>query len=274
MTDAAPRALSSAELTELRTAFVKATLDPAKEQLAALDAQISAAHRSEVAAAQQAAFAALLPAGKDRSVVDGHDVVVLVNNSKEQGRGPESVTHAGVVAAHRIHQTLANVGEKGMTVAAHFWGGRATGKADLESKFGANGYNTNAASNAHDFLPAAKAILNQSTPDVATGRKTNYIIVSDGKVNDDVAAAASILSAAQTLNPKATLDFVVVSKAEGKTAIEKLAESLGRGVNVTKVASAAEVSGAVVKALQNRLVAQVGPPLTQVPPTVKQKPAV
>lgn len=257
MSNSAPSSNPSSleELRELRSYFA-AEAAKASQKLHDVDQLIAEAEKAQQAAAREAAVKAYLP-GDDKAVLNGHDFVFLVNNTKDAGHGPESLLGASVAPAYNFRSTLASAGLSSTTVKTLFWGGKTVGNSmDLDSKFGAAAYSTSGTVS-HKILPLAKHILNASVPDKKTERPVHYVIMSDGTLDDDVATTASILDAASRMNPNATFDFIVCN-ARGATAVERLVNTwndLGgaKKANAVRVYTPTQLDEAVKGVIKARL---------------------
>ncbi len=226
----------------------------ANKHLAELDSQIVEAEKLERQQRLDADFKLFMP-GDDKAVLQNRDFTFLINNTKGATKGehgPGTLIGATVAAAHKVHATV--VGVDGVTVTAKFWGDKYLMPVHLEK--GPNAYDVHPAE-AKDFLTAAKQLLSDNTPDNLSDRQKHYIIVCDGAITGDPAAAASILEAAAKFNPKATFDFVVCSgTATGgiDDLVKKWSEiASGQKPNLVKVAAPAEINGAVMGIIRARL---------------------
>ena len=260
---------SLAELRNVREQFVK-TQAAAQQQLSDIDKQIAEAARVEADAQREAALKQIIP-GNDKAVLKGHDILFMINNTKEAGRGPDSLLGAAVAAAYKAHSLVVSAGVDDASVAAKFWGGAATSILKLNSKFGDKAYDGTPAS-ARNFLAVAKEIMATNTPDQVTDRQKNYIIICDGAIAGDVAHSSAILESAAKFNPKATFDFVVCNAAA--TSIDALVQNWGvtasgQKPNLVKVGTPAEVTGAVLNIIKARLAGSVH---TQPTPAAKTSP--
>jgi hypothetical protein len=272
MTDAPREPSSKMTLPELRELRKYFTAEAAKvnDKIVGVDKLITTAEKAEHDAAREAALKVYAPDG-DKTALDGHDFIFLINNTKEAGHGPESLLGASTAAAHQFNATLASAGVRGTTVSTRFWGGKVMGnEMDLNSKFGAKAYNTNGQKDAHHFLPVAKTLMNASTPDNASGHAAHYIISGDGLLKEDPATLIPILEAAAALNPKATFDFVVCTNSS-MTAMERLVSDWnahGIKANLVKVFAPSQMGDAVNKIIQKHLKPAKAAPVAA-PPTPK-----
>lgn len=262
---------SLSELRELRTYFA-AEAAKANEKVAGVDKLIAEAEQAEREAAREAALSVYLPE-EGKGALNGHDFVFMANNTKEGGRGPDSLLGAQVAAAHKLHTALCGMGITSATVKQQFWGGNSLGNTmDLNSRFGASAYN-DSHSEAHKLLPAAKYILNACTPDQATDRATHYVLLGGGDIAEDVEVVANVLEAAAKLNPKATFDIVVCSN-KSITGLENLAHALqshGVKAGLTKVFAPKQIDEAVAGLVKSRLKGDAPPVATAAPRKAAKK---
>ncbi|MDE2336253.1 MAG: hypothetical protein KGL10_02970 [Alphaproteobacteria bacterium] len=260
--------MPSGTLRSLRDSFV-AALQPMQNKIEELDAQISAAEYREYQEKCAAAMHALVPGG-DKALLDDRRIVFLINNSKEGTKDAKSTfLNNAVGAAFTTATRVAYAGADRKMVNASFWG--IYGDLRLDPRFGGTDFNAND-KELHNFLPAAKKVLDMSTPDIVAGKTQNFVVICEGTLADDIAPSVAILAAAARLNPAATFDFVVCNAAE--TAMDKLVQAFsetedGKNVNLIKIAAPEEISAAVVAALKARMEGKVHtPPAPQLP--VKQ----
>jgi len=250
--DSAPQSLP--DLRKLREEFVKAQADTLKK-LEEVDKQISVIERAQAEERRKAAVGQIVPNG-DEAALGNREITFLINNTKEGGHGPESQLGEAVIAAYRIYSLAKEAKAKDVSVGVTFWGGRFTDGMKLDTQFGSKAYNTNGASKNWDFLPAAKKVLQDNTPDALTDKAKNYVVIGDGSVSGGIDNAVAILEAAAKFNPKATFDFVVVNAKD--TEMDKLVNkwsemASGQKPNIVKVGTPKEISGVVLKIIKARV---------------------
>lgn len=232
---------------KLRAARAAFALSAAKG-LADLDGAIADAERLERQQRLDAALREFMP-GEDKAVLKGHDFDFLLNNTKSMGHGPASPLGVAVAAAHKIYSTVA--GTEGISVAAHFWGGKVGALMEMRLNKGPGAYDTTPAE-AKDLFSAAKELLAVSASD----SQKHYIIVCDGDIAGNIDHTGAVLEAAARINPKATFDFIVCSTTETTgvdTLVQRWSKVAATKLNLVKVGTAEEITGAVMNVAKARL---------------------
>ncbi len=231
---------SSRELRQLRDEFQA----QAKNALTEIDQRLQAAEKAEAEAATKALIARFTATG-NLDALEGHEFIFLISNAKSMGHGPDSFLAAALDTLYDF-KTLAG---KDADISALFWGykGRPDGiylgrREDLQSK-----YLNPAKADSKEFLPVAKHILSENTPDKQSGKKRHYIIIGDGNCTDNLEHSTAILAAVALLNPSATLDFINCGNTAGnlKNAMPSAA--------VTKAMTHDEAIAAIMTAVKNRV---------------------
>ncbi len=264
--------MPSKQLRGLRDSFVTA-LQPLQNNIKELDRYIAASEARETAEKNAAALAELVPEGFDAAALGGHEFVFLINKSKEGGHDTsDCFLVSAVMAANHMRKLSRIADEKNANVTGQFWGDK--GAFLIPVKLGEESSYKEALTVAHNFVPAAKTILESSTPDKAAGKETHYVIIGEGKIDDSEENSVAILAAAAGLDPAATFDFVACSAEE--TAMEKLVEKLGataaaKSVRLVKVNTPADISSAVVGALRARLEKKEETPTLPANPVQEEK---
>ncbi|MBI3442137.1 MAG: hypothetical protein HY052_10125 [Proteobacteria bacterium] len=244
MTDEQPPKSSSKELRTLRDEFSQS----AKNTLNGFEKMITEAEQAEKQRELDALLSRFLPEN-GRAILPGHDIVFLINKSKDMGGG---MTSSLGVAMDTLYQISGAVkGVKDVTVSGRFWGKGPTSNIWMGSYDGIRNACDATGSNFKNFLPVAKETLVSNLPDLLTGRQTHYIVVCDGTITDSIENSASMLGAAAQFNPKATFDFIVIGAEKGN--IEGLAEKMQGAARFSRVTTAAEVADGIMTALKTRI---------------------
>ena len=198
---------------------------------------------------------AMISPGTDKSVTKGLNIEFLIHSTVPK-TGPGALLTASFDAAHRIHSLFQRTGVSAK-VAGRFFGGTLTKDNLPVAPLGlADGYR-GSISSGNSFDAAANHIMDDSRTAQQHGK--TYIVITDGNLNGNRDQLAFSLEALK-LNPKATVDFVVVTKEE-KAAVEGLLEKLQgtpaeKQIKVTKVSKADEIAAAVRSVIRNRVSAQ------------------
>lgn len=252
MANEEPRKFSD-ELKALRAEF-NDLAERTKKTVAALDSAISKQLLKESRDAQDAEVVAFAVPG-DLASVNGRDVTILINKSKDMGAGFDSTAGKAVDAAYKLH--LAAGYPYDVTVSGGQYD-NGTPKwlrlGDYERKEKAL---EKTESNQKDIVPALRDIMINNTPDRVKGRNNHYVIIGDGNFTDSTDTALQMIEATLLYNKKATFDFITVGAGGNIAALqEKAIHSLGADrIGFTKVEKGDDIWGALTGALKKRVTA-------------------
>lgn len=209
MNNVAPKTV--AELKAARDQF-RASAERDMERVRAIDAEIAEIQKAERLALREKTLADISPRAKE--VLKTADVTFFVNLASDA---------ADIVAsyAHKLYWAAQNA--EGSKIGLFHFGRARVQQHNAADHAGLDSARASAETPAKDeertdkslidrrVLPLSKKILEWNTPDVAGERARHYVVVlSSEKTDDNAEHAASLLQSALKLNPRLTLDVVVV----------------------------------------------------------------
>ena len=224
-----------------------------QREKAAKEAQAAAQEARKQAVAKT--LGSIISPGTDKSIIKNLNIEFLIHNTVPKS-GPGALLAPNFGAAHQIYSLFQET-RLAAKVTGLFFGGTLTKDNLPAAPLGAaDGYKTANASG-NSFEAAANHIMDDSRSAQQHGK--SYIVITDGNLSGNREQLAFSLEALR-LNPKATVDFVIVTK-EKKAAIEGLLEKLQgtpaeKQISVTKVGKADEISAAVRSVIRTRVNAQ------------------
>ena len=231
---------------QLELANKKEALQKEKEEQERIAAEEKAALLKE---AQE-----LVPAHTDKNISKNLKIEFLIHHTVPLS-GPGALVAPGFGAAHKVYSLLQKMDEKAKVTGRLFGATLTNDNLPVVALDTAEGYKA-ASARGNSFEAVAGRIMSDSSTGQARGK--NYIIITNGVLSGNIAQWAYALEALK-LNPKATVDFVVVNP-EKKTDIDALLEKLKgtpakKQINVIKVSKAEEITAGVKRAVRTRVAA-------------------
>lgn len=221
----------------------------AKNTVAHLDSAIAEAKSAEIRADLDRVLDQFIPT-VDKSALKGHDIVFLVNKSQDMGEGIFSPIGAALTTASSLS---AATGGHDAKVSALTWEGAGSTRGVNLSDFSRieKAYEKSR-DNAQNLLPAVKEIMIGNTPDKQDDRQKHYIIVSPGKLSDDLDHSAQMIATAMQMNPRITFDFISFGAGNVDELISKVGAPEDRKPAHQFVAKHEDLKGAVMSILSSR----------------------
>ena len=202
---------------------------------------------------------------------DGRDVTVYINRSADMGTGFAGFAGQAVTALMSVKTATEDCTNS--RIAGNFWSAGAPNAIKIGDIGSIDGLLSKpAAGAAKDMLPVAKEILNNNTPDRAGDKPRHYIIVLPATLSDDAVAARRLFDATQSLNGKATFDYVICGglEADAYATAKKLCPATSPTRDAIVVAKADDIAGVLTGILKQRVEAN---PVAKVQPVTAPKPA-
>jgi len=196
----------SAELKALRAEFAEVA-ERSKKALAQLDTAIFKAEMTELTERNNKVLDEFVLPG-NRASLDGHDVVILINKSKDMGAGYDSNIGAAINAAGKM--IGATQGRDATISAALYDTGSIRGIRFESDRLDKAREKTEA--NNKDLLVAVKDIMVANTPDKVSARHKHYVIISDGNLSGNEEATVQMIETTLRHNPKVTFDFINIGE--------------------------------------------------------------
>lgn len=252
----------SAELRAVRDEF-NDIAKRAQETVKKLDSLIWKAEAAELRAKHDKVLDQFV--ARDYERLKGHDVSIYISKTPAMGQGYNSPLGAAIGVAADINFALDSSHGASVSVATYEGPTRSVRLSNADGLDKARDKTTN---EVRDLQPVAKEILVSNTPDKATDRQKHYIIISDGKATDNIDVTAQMLTAAQALNPRITIDFINIGEKAAEGNIKDLAAKLN--APVYNVAKHEEVQGAMITVLKARFV-KVEAPKVEAPKAEEHK---
>ncbi len=200
----------SAELKALRAEFAEVA-ERSKKALSQLDTAIFKAEMSELKDANNKVLDEFTLPG-NRSSIAGHDVVILINKSKDMGEGYNSPIGAAIAAAGKM--SAAASGNDGIVSAALYDTGTAN-HLRLNDSDRTDKARAKTEKNDKNLFGVVREIMIANTSDKPAARTKHYVIVSDGNATDNLEATAQLIETTLRHNPKVTFDFINIGTNAG-----------------------------------------------------------
>jgi hypothetical protein len=185
------------------------------QKAAAPQIQPETAEQKKTAALQKA-LKEFVPSDVKNPVFEGRRFAFMLNR-RVPAPGIDELAAKSFGVAHEIHSLFQEAG-LGAEVTAQFWNSSGLQTADIGN---ADAYKHLRAG--FNFGPVAEQIALDSRSEAEKGK--NYIIVTTGDFVGDVDGLAHKLSLL-SLNPAATMDFIVRSEPGTRTKVDDLMEKL------------------------------------------------
>lgn len=196
----------SAELKALRAEFAEVA-DRSKKAVAQLDTAIFKAEMAELAERNGKVVDEFALPG-NRASLDGHDITILINKSKDMGAGFDSNIGAAINATGKMIGAVQ--GRDTVISAALFDTGSARSLRFDADRLDKAREKTEA--NNKDLLVAVKDIMVANTPDKVTARHKHYVIITDGSLSANEEATVQMMETTLRHNPKVTFDFINIGE--------------------------------------------------------------
>ncbi len=200
----------SAQLKALRAEFAEVA-DRSKKALAQMDTAIFKADMAELKEANNKVLDQFTVPG-NRASIAGHDIVILINKSKDMGDGYNSPISAAIEAAAKM--SAAANGNDGVVTAALYDAGTAN-HLRLTDSDRTDKARAKTDKNDKNLFGITREIMIANTSDKPAARTKHYVIISDGNATDSLEATAQLIETTLRHNPKVTFDFINIGTAAG-----------------------------------------------------------